>query len=506
MCERGQGQMSFKQPLRVLRMGVVAFCMTHALFAAEKEDPTTSGKALFQRQWQHFDVPSEGIDGLGPMHNDVSCVGCHFQGGLGGAGGIEKNIFLLSLDPRPPGMTVEAYREVAEKIHPGFTIRPETRLPRSPTETKLSAEAMRAIEKRLQKQRPKSLLILHKFSTDPEYTRYREQFPGGEFLSINSSESHAAATKMLAESPIHIVRKETINAIVSQRNTPALFGAGRIDSIDRADLSALALEQRRQGIVSGVASGKFGWKGQTRSLSSFVRDACLHELGLQLERTSQAISPHNTAYRTDGVDLSRSQLAAMTAFVSALPAPEERLPDDLDAKHVAQRGKRLFTKMGCAACHVETLGKVKKVHGIYSDLLLHDMGPSLADPVISGSDPRGGGGYGGNSILLRPTAITAWGVNVPENERRTRHKKQTTAQQEWRTPPLWGVRDSAPYLHDGRARSLTEAILYHGGEAKFSIRQFLKHSPADRVALLEFLHTLVAPGEDYPVRKNLASR
>jgi CxxC motif-containing protein (DUF1111 family) len=65
--------------------------------------------------------------------------------------------------------------------------------------------------------------------------------------------------------------------------------------------------------------------------------------------------------------------------------------------------------------------------------------------------------------------------------------------QEWRTPPLWGVRDSAPYLHDGRARSLEQAIAFHGGEAQLSANRFYRLKPEERTQVLTFLRSLVAP-------------
>ena len=96
-----------------------------------------------------------------------------------------------------------------------------------------------------------------------------------------------------------------------------------------------------------------------------------------------------------------------------------------------REGRRLFAEVGCASCHTPSLGEVR---GIYSDLLLHDMGQTLSDSGeyygIDGPDSPGGPSPG-----------------------------------EWRTPPLWGFRDSGPYLHDGRAQTLEEAVALHGGQA-----------------------------------------
>jgi CxxC motif-containing protein (DUF1111 family) len=121
---------------------------------------------------------------------------------------------------------------------------------------------------------------------------------------------------------------------------------------------------------------------------------------------------------------------------------------------------------------------VARVNGIYSDLLLHDMGPKLSDPAPAVSPTQRfsfGSGYGGGSISIASTA------NVSELQR------------EWRTPPLWGVRDSGPYLHDGRAATLEEAIAWHGGEAEVSAQKFSELLATDRAYLIAFLNTLVAP-------------
>ena len=109
------------------------------------------------------------------------------------------------------------------------------------------------------------------------------------------------------------------------------------------------------------------------------------------------------------------------------------------------------------------------------------MGPELSDPApavpaVSPNSGRSfGSGYGGGSISIASTS------EISELSR------------EWRTPPLWGVRDSAPYLHDGRAATLEEAIAWHGGEAEESVEKFNDLLVTDRASLVAFLNTLVAP-------------
>ena len=123
-------------------------------------------------------------------------------------------------------------------------------------------------------------------------------------------------------------------------------------------------------------------------------------------------------------------------------------------------GRTLFEGAGCATCHRAHLGDVE---GIYSDLLLHDMGPALSDS----------GSYYG---LSDPSS--------PKNGVKT---------QEWRTPPLWGFRDSGPYLHDGRARDLEQAVAFHDGQARNSARRFFKLVPAERLLVQAFLRSLRPP-------------
>ncbi len=136
---------------------------------------------------------------------------------------------------------------------------------------------------------------------------------------------------------------------------------------------------------------------------------------------------------------------------------------------VAGRGRaRLFAKIGCADCHSEKLGPIA---GIYSDMLLHDMGVELESST----------GYYG-SIIPQPAV---------RNDKFAVSEQPTPA--EWRTAPLWGVADSGPYLHDGRAGSLEQAIELHGGEASDVAVRFKEMSIADRNAMVAFPKTLRPP-------------
>jgi CxxC motif-containing protein (DUF1111 family) len=137
----------------------------------------------------------------------------------------------------------------------------------------------------------------------------------------------------------------------------------------------------------------------------------------------------------------------------------------------------VFREVGCADCHRPRLGQVA---GIYSDLLLHQMGEGLSDPspapdrVVHTRVESTRNAYGGESVMF---------VQGSREDPR----------QEWKTPPLWGVRDSGPYLHDGRAATIEEAVLQHGGEATGSAKRFRELSDVERTQLLTFLGSLAAP-------------
>ena len=180
---------------------------------------------------------------------------------------------------------------------------------------------------------------------------------------------------------------------------------------------------------------------------------------------------------------------------------------------------------GCAACHVQRLGPIE---GIYGDLLLHDMGPGLVDPVLAEATlvlvkqqrpeddklvmaslprlerpqpvpqpPTPNMYYGGStfqSLALTGRPPTTIEIADPTTGIRSEYRvQQTSLESEWRTPPLWGVASSAPYLHDGRAATLLEAINLHGGEAATSLKRFQALEADERRLLLAFVRSLEVP-------------
>jgi CxxC motif-containing protein (DUF1111 family) len=198
------------------------------------------------------------------------------------------------------------------------------------------------------------------------------------------------------------------------------------------------------------------------SLSDFVRAACANELGLGNSSQAQPTPIYVTAaYVPATPDLTDLQCDQLTAFCASLPRPVERLSPGISAKQAAA-GKKLFQTIGCADCHTPKLGDVD---GLYSDLLLHEMGHDLV----------GGGSYGDPPV---PVAGSPGEQLSPS---------------EWRTPPLWGVADSAPYMHDGRAATLEEAIRMHGGQSGRAAHNFTSLGEAEQAQVIAFLKTLRAP-------------
>ena len=143
-------------------------------------------------------------------------------------------------------------------------------------------------------------------------------------------------------------------------------------------------------------------------------------------------------------------------------------------------GKEAFGKIGCASCHAAKLGDVE---GLYSDLLIHDMGDEIADS----------GSYDGDSTDEPLVPLITAENGQPQQPQGQPGLPKSARKKEWRTPPLWGVRDSGPYLHDGRAQTVEQAVAFHGGQGTASAQKYFMLSPTERLQLEAFLKSLVAP-------------
>ncbi|MCV6611674.1 MAG: c-type cytochrome [Amphritea sp.] len=272
------------------------------------------------------------------------------------------------------------------------------------------------------------------------------------------------------------------DAMTSPRIAPFMIGMGLIDAITEASMLEYADPDDNNGDgISGKANrvwsiefkkymlGKYGWKAETPTLNHQGMDAAVNDMGV----TNPLFPMENcTAHQAEckaarsGItdaptELTVAQMDMVTTYLEFLAVPGR---DYLDHPEV-QRGEQLFNEIGCESCHRSTFvtgteQRQKRLHNQtihpYSDFLLHDMGPGLADH--------------------RPS-FDADGY-------------------EWRTPPLWGigmieqVNGHTRLLHDGRARNLEEAILWHGGEAEAVKQRFKELAASDRESIIKFLKSL----------------
>ena len=257
----------------------------------------------------------------------------------------------------------------------------------------------------------------------------------------------------------------------------ALAGLGLLQAIDASDILAAADPEDLDGdglsgrtnwvpdtITGRQVLGRFGWKASQPTIEQQIATALSEDMGLtswvRPETACTALQP--ACRRHDGVEeVPRHALAQLTTYVRFLAVPRRR---DLAASQI-RNGRNLFLGLGCAGCHTprQTTGDdaefpelSKQTIFPYTDLLLHDMGPDLADGVREF-------GAEGN---------------------------------EWRTPPLWGlgllhsIHGRLRLLHDGRARSVEEAILWHGGEATVAKQGYTSLSTAKRDMLIRFVESL----------------
>lgn len=421
-----------------------------------------AGRKLFIHEWKENDplARANGGDGLGPVYNANSCVACHKQGGLGGAGGLEHNVTNFIVASTRNNMPHGVLRQGV--VHTD-AISAEFRETLTHVDHSLPAISRPTLASLL----PPGALQRHGMHRKEFMIEVNEPAP----VPPQGPQQDMPLVQHGGREPLNIPP----HVHLSQRNTPALFGARLIDEIpDRVIIAQERLERVRFGMAAPQSRdvpvgralrhadgkvGKFGWKGQSASLLDFVQAACANELGLGNPAHAQPAPLGKPEFKAVGLDLTNKQCKDMRDFIASLPQPVER---NRENPHVAE-GRRLFTEVGCANCHTPSLGSVD---GIYSDLLLHRMGEDL----------QGQGSYHGGSTPSIPDSPG----NGPLAD-------------EWRTPPLWGIADSGPYLHDGRAATLKQAIEMHGGQAQSSARRFGALSPVEQGRLITFLESLRAP-------------
>ncbi|NJM57000.1 MAG: c-type cytochrome [Synechococcales cyanobacterium RU_4_20] len=387
-------------------------------------------------------APATVNPGLGPLFNNSSCSGCHVGNGRG----------LPQLG--------QALVRVSLPVSPGQTIAPEAGVvPVPQIGTQLRDHAVYG-------QLPEAKIEL-------SWREGAGQYPDGGSYRLRSPQL------LIRQADPNKPIPDTL--LTSLRIPPPVFGDGLLEAIPEKTLAQWAdpTDQNSDGISGrinrvwdperqGFTLGRFGLKASSPNLRHQTASAYVHDMGVSNplfpdrsgtgeSQTPQVGAEIGTEISTE---ISDRTLQSATFYTQTLGVPARTQLDD----PTIETGEKLFIQANCAACHLPTIKTGSSpipalahqtIHP-YTDLLLHDLGLGLAD-----------------------------------------HRPDFDATgQEWRTPPLWGlgltqtVLPYAGYLHDGRARSIEEAILWHGGEAEASKAQFMAMEVGDRQALLSFLNSL----------------
>jgi CxxC motif-containing protein (DUF1111 family) len=417
----------------------MAFALPIPGLDAADEDEFFVGNSIFNRGWVAAPASVEQFDGVGPLFNAVSCSGCHFKDGRGA----------------PPEVEGEAFSALLLRLSVPGADEHGGPLPEPTYGGQVQGQAVRGVPAEARE----SVVYEEEAGTYGDGERYTLRRP-----------RYAIAGAFGPLAP---------EVLVSPRVAPAMHGLGLLEAVPDAALEALADPDDRDGDgISGRVNrvwdveskstrvGRFGWKANQPSLRQQTAGAFVGDMGLTSslfpeEECTPAQLACLAAPSGGAPELSESLLGSVVTYSRLLAVPARRKWKDA----TVLRGKALFAEARCTACHTPLLRTASdatpsRLAGVtlrpYTDLLLHDLGPDLAD-------------------------------GRPDFE---------ATGQEWRTPPLWGIGLVATVnrhtflLHDGRARGFAEAILWHGGEAEPSRNAFRSMPKADRDALLAFLQSL----------------
>ena len=430
-----------------------AFSQPSGNISFEKELDFKVGNGLFKKLWVSSPSSTLASDGLGPLFNARSCQRCHLKDGRGHPpeGPDDIATSLLMRVAIPGGAT-------PEDIEDYLATQPEPTYGGQIQDFSIAGISAEAQIKVL-------------------YTERVIELSGAETASLRTP---TYDLQSLGYGPLHP------DAMISPRVAPQMIGLGLLDAIPAADILARAdpddvdndgISGRAQIVMSaeyGVPMlGRFGLKAGKpsvweQSAGAFAGDigisTTLHPAGhgdCSAAQTHCRAAPNGNTPAHDGAEISDVGLDLVTFYASNLGVPARRNAGDSQVL----RGKQVFYDTGCIACHTPKHvthrldGQNEQSFQLiwpYTDMLLHDMGPDLAD-------------------------------NRPEARANG---------QEWRTPPLWGiglteqVSGHTYFLHDGRARNLLEAVLWHGGEAEPHKDTVIAMPPPDRAALIRFLESL----------------
>jgi CxxC motif-containing protein (DUF1111 family) len=392
------------------------------------------GNSFFKDNWVSAPATAANRDGLGPLFQARSCSSCHVNDGRGAppSGDEVMTGLLLRLTAGDGGPDKIYGNQLAVRAVPGAEPEAAVKVTWITSEVTLADGAVVSLR------RP-----------DIQVTRwnYGEPAPG---------------------------------LLIGPRLAPPVFGGGLLEAVTEVDLAKTADPEDTNGDgISGrinfltdpttqqKVAGRFGWKANVATLRKQAAEAFAGDLGItSVEHPDENHTASQAARLAPFPDGGRPEAEAlvmdrMETYLRGLGAPARRGADDAAVK----AGEVLFVSLRCAACHLPEL-KTGDTHPFkelqnqtihpFTDLLLHDMGPELADGRPDGQ----------------------------------------ASGSEWRTAALWGiglnaaVNGNAFFLHDGRARSPLEAILWHGGEALTSREAFKALPKSDREALLAFLNSL----------------
>jgi CxxC motif-containing protein (DUF1111 family) len=433
-----------------------AFSHPSANLRLERELDFKIGRRLFRRSWVSAPSSTRAADGLGPLFNARSCERCHARDGRGhppdGSGEEAVSLVLhLSIPPR----TDEERRAQADG-----------RIGAVPEPTYGSQLQPFAIQGHVAEGR-----------VHVTWEEVRVELADGAAVSLRRPRYEI---RELGHGPLQP------DARISPRVAPPMIGLGLLEAIPETDLVSRADPGDADGDgISGrprlvwsepeqrMRVSRFGWKAGSASVDAQVQSAFSRDLGMGVPLHPSGAGDCTERQRAcrrapTGGDPARGDLEVAGAIVDELAfysrnlaVPARRNPVDPDVL----AGERIFHAIGCAKCHTpgqrtreDAIGPEQSDQQIwpYTDLLLHDLGEELADPLPEG----------------------------------------TASGSEWRTPPLWGigltgvVTGRATYLHDGRARSLLEAILWHAGEARAQRDAVAGLSAAERDRLIRFVESL----------------
>lgn len=399
------------------------------------------GRTLVRQSWVIPPSENRSIAGLGPLYNRISCIACHTGNGRGFAP-VHPNEPLRSMLVRLSMPGTGLHGSPAPTSNYGDQLN-ESGAPGVPGEGRVKVT----------------------------YKLRQVSFSDGEVITLREPELNFLD---LAYGDL------PKNVLTSPRIAPPLYGLGLLEAVPEATLAALERAPKPAGIKGHLnrvwdsaqgklVVGKFGWKANSPNLRQQIASAFVGDMGITsslfpIENCTEIQASCKSAPSAGNPELTDEQLFQTEFYHLALAVPSGKEKAGVSAPDF-QRGAQLFKEAHCAACHVPELktGHFPRLPALsnrvirpHSDLLLHDMGDSLADG--------------------RPDYLASG--------------------REWRTPPLWGIglaqfiEPKAGFLHDGRARTLVEAILWHGGEAEISMQSFKNMPKSDRDTLIHYLESI----------------